>query len=185
MRVSFIVPTLNRACLLTALRSIELWKDDELIVVGNVPERTEGRVRYVPHKPGGDWGHTERNTVLQSAMPRGDYIAHLDDDDTYALGTRRCMEVAMESAGGRPILFRMQFPNGITLWNEPRIFCGNVGTPMFLHPNEPDKFGTWGSFIGGDCHFLETSKWALDDYVWRPEIIAYLGHNAGEANPFA
>jgi hypothetical protein len=24
---------------------------------------------------------------------------------------------------------------------------------------------------------LETSKWKAEDYVWRPEVIALLGHN--------
>ena len=58
-----------------------------------------------------------------------------------------------------------------------QIRCGNLGTPCLLIPNRPTMLGTWGSFVGGDCHFLETSKWKAEDYVWRPEVIALLGHN--------
>jgi len=87
------------------------------------------------------------------------------------------MEDAMMKAGGNPILFRMRFPNGITLWSEKEIRCGNVGTPMFLIPNKLEKLGVWKSFLGGDCAFLESSGWAPEEYVWRPEVIALLGHN--------
>jgi hypothetical protein len=87
------------------------------------------------------------------------------------------MEDAIKKTPDRPVLFRMRFPNGLTLWQEQAVRCGNVGTPMMLIPNQPSMLGTWGSFIGGDCHFLETSKWKSEDYVWRPEVIALLGHN--------
>lgn len=173
--ISFIVPTLGRPSLIATLKSIELWPGDEILVVGNVREGTSGQVRYIPHLPGGDWGHTERNFAMPLA--RCPYMAHIDDDDTYAHGTRALMEDALRSAPGRPTIFRMQFPNGITLWQEPVIRCGNLGTPCFLTPNEPGKLGKWGSFVGGDCQFLETSGWRPEEYVWRPEIIAHLGHN--------
>jgi hypothetical protein len=84
---------------------------------------------------------------------------------------------AISKANGNPILFRMRFPNGITLWNEKEIKCGNLGTPMFLIPNIPEKLGTWKSFLGGDCAFLESSGWDASEYMWRPEVIALLGHN--------
>lgn len=179
--ISFIVPTLGRPSLLATLKSIECWPGDEILVVGNVKENvqveTSGhRVKYIQHLPGGDWGHTERN--FATPLARGQYIAHIDDDDVYAHGTRAAMEDAIRTAPGRPSIFRMQFPNGITLWQEPVIRCGNLGTPCFLIPNRPTMLGTWGSFVGGDCHFLETSKWAANEYNWRPEIIALLGHNA-------
>jgi hypothetical protein len=150
-----------------------------VLVVGGVPEQVYimGGVtyRYLPCPPGGDWGHAERNFAMPLA--RGKYIAHIDDDDTYAPGTRRFMAEAIEATPDRPVLFRMRYPNSITLWRERRIICGNVGTPMMLLPNDPEKFGTWGSFVGGDCAFLESSKWLAEEYVWRPEVIALLGHN--------
>lgn len=177
--ISFVVATAGRRPegLAATIRSIELYPGDEIVVVGHVEEGEKDGVRCIPHPPGNDWGHTERNFAIHHC--RGKYIAHIDDDDVYAPGTRKAMGYAIMRANGAPIMFRMRFPNGITLWREPCIRCGNVGTPMFLTPNEPEKFGTWGSFVGGDCHFLQTSKWPPDAWVWRPEVIALLGHNIG------
>lgn len=173
--VSFIVPTLGRPSLIATLKSIELWPGDEIIVVGNVTECENGQTRYIHRMPGGDWGHSERNFAMPLA--RCPYMAHIDDDDTFVPGTRELMADAIKQAPERPSIFRMRFPNGITLWSEPVIRCGNLGTPCFLIPNKPAMLGTWGSFVGGDCWFLETSKWRPEDYNWRPEIIALLGHN--------
>lgn len=180
--ITFLIPSIGRESLEKTLASIELWPGDEVLLVGDGYDLTVYHdfvppedIRFLQCPRGNDWGHTERN--LASPHARNRYIAHIDDDDVYAPGTRALMADAIEKTPNRPVLFRMQFPNGITLWNEEKIFCGNVGTPMMLIPNVPDKLGTWGSFVGGDCHFLETSKWTAEEYVWRPEVIALLGHN--------
>jgi hypothetical protein len=110
-------------------------------------------------------------------MAKGQYIAHIDDDDIYAPGHRALMQDAIQRAPGQPVLFRMQYPSGATLWQEKVLRCGNVGTPMFLIPNQPEKLGTWRSFVGGDFVFLEESKWAPEEFVWREEVVALLGHN--------
>jgi len=173
--ISFIVPTIGRSTLSVTLKSIELYPGDEILLVGNVEEGTRGPIRCIPCEPGNDWGHTERNYATPFA--RGQYIAHIDDDDVYTPGTRAHMEDAIKQAQGNPILFRMRFPNGITLWEEPVIRCGNIGTPCFLIPNRPTMLGRWEPFVGGDCKFLETCKWKPEEYVWRKEVIALLGHN--------
>jgi hypothetical protein len=173
--ITFIVPTVGRPSLIQTLNSIECWPGDEILIVSNGFRVNDPRARFIDCKPGGDWGHTERNFATPFA--KGQYIAHIDDDDIYAHGTRALMEDAIQQAVDKPILFRMRFPNGITLWNEKVIRCGNVGTPMMLVPNAPEKLGTWESFVGGDCAFLESSKWLPSEYVWRPEVIALLGHN--------
>jgi hypothetical protein len=173
--ISFIIATVGKPSLAKTLASIETRPGDEILVVGNIGMIEDKRVHYVPCHPGGDWGHTERN--FATPLARGQYIAHIDDDDVYVPGARVLMEDAIQVAHGRPTIFRMQFPNGITLWQDPVIRCGNLGTPCFLIPNRPTMLGQWGSFIGGDCHFLETSKWKAADYLWRPEVIALLGHN--------
>ena len=173
--ITFIVPTLGRSTLAVTLRSIETLPGDEILVVGDHFRTHDKRVRYVDCLPGGDWGHSERNFATPHARCR--YIAHIDDDDCYTTGHRALMQDAIAKNPGRPTMFRMRYPNGITLWREPRIYCGNVGTPMFLMPNMPTKLGTWKSFVGGDCAFLEESKWAPEEYAWREEIVALLGHN--------
>src|SRR5678815_5338323 len=175
MTVTYIVPTIGRSSLIATLNSIECWDGDEILLVGDGFRVNDPRVRYLDCKPGGDYGHSERNLAAPHA--RGRYVAGIDDDDVFAPGTRALMQDAMEKTPDRPVLFRMRFPNQITLWTERRIRCGNVGTPMFFLPNKPEMFGRWEPFVGGDCAFLESSKWTAEDYVWRPEIIALLGHN--------
>lgn len=174
--ISFIVPTVGRQSLAATLRTIETLPGDEILVVGDRYRTRDSRVRYIDCLPGRDWGHTERNFATPFATGR--YIAHIDDDDFYAKGHRTLMQDAIEKTPDRPVLFRMRFPNGITLWAEPELRCGNVGTPMMLIPNRPTMLGTWGSFVGGDCAFLESSKWKAEDYIWRPEVVALLGHNS-------
>ncbi len=132
----------------------------------------ERDVTFVSCPPGRDWGAAERNFATPLAACR--YVAHMDDDDVYAPGTRELMQHVIEMAPGRPALFRMRFSNGITLWQEQAVRCGNVGTPMMLIPNVPEKLGSWGSFVGGDCAFLESMKWGRDEIVWRPEVIALI-----------
>jgi hypothetical protein len=179
LMITFLVPTIGKPSLMQTLRSIETWPGDELLVVGAVQEQehTVGDVtfRYVSCPPGGDWGHTERNYA--TPMARGRYIAHIDDDDKYAPGTRKLMADAIKKTPDRPVLFKMRFPNGLTLWRDEKVYCGNVGTPMMLIPNQPEKLGRWESFVGGDCAFLESCKWSSEEYVWRPEVIALLGHD--------
>jgi hypothetical protein len=48
---------------------------------------------------------------------------------------------------------------------------------MFLIPNVPEKLGVWGSFVGGDCYFLEQCGWLRSEFVWRPEVVALIGDN--------
>ncbi len=175
MTISYILPTIGRESIGATLRSIVLREGDEIIIVGDRFRVSDHRVRYIDCAPGGDYGHTERNYAQKFAKAR--YVAHIDDDDTYAPGARDLMADAMGKTPDRPVLFRMRFPNGITLWNDQKIHCGNVGTPMFLLPNTPEKFAEWEPFVGGDCAFLEKSGWSEDEFVWRPEITVLLGHN--------
>ena len=173
--ISFVIASIGRPSLEATLKSIECREGDEIVVIGNMGDVVDSRVRLIPCEPGRDWGHTERNHA--ATFFRGSYVAHIDDDDLYAPGTRDFMQDAITKNPEQPILFRMKYPNGITLWCEPVLRCGNVGTPMILIPNIPQKFGHWGSFVGGDCHFLETMAWKPEEIVWRSEVIALLGHN--------
>lgn len=181
--ITFIVPTIGKPSLAATLASIETWPGDEILVVSDmalnlhmqsfIRDRPEIKCIHCP--PGGDWGHKERN--FATPLARGRYIAHIDDDDVYAASTRMLMQDAIERTPDRPVIFRMRFPNGITLWQDEEVRCGNLGTPCFLIPNVPEKLGRWESYVGGDCAHLQNSKWTAADYVWRPEVIAHLGHN--------
>lgn len=185
--ITFLIPTIGRPSLARTVASIETLPGDEILIICDeskhstvheiVGERAGLRVEHCP--PGHDWGHAERN--FGTPLARCRYVAHIDDDDVYVPGTRAHMADAIRETPGRPVIFRMRFPCGITLWQEPVVRCGNLGTPCFLIPNMPTRLGRWGSFVGGDCAFLESSKWEAEDYVWRPEIIAHLGHDIGAA----
>lgn len=173
--ISFLVPTLGRPSLQATLDSIECWPGDEILVIGDHLQVNDPRVRVIQCAPGGDWGHTERNVAMPVA--KGRYLAHIDDDDVYAPGTRAVMADAIAQTPDRPVLFRMQYPNGGTLWRWPTLAFGNVGTPMILIPNVLEKLGRFESFHGGDYAYLASMKWSADDIVWRPEVTALLGHN--------
>lgn len=172
MTVTYIVPTTGRSTLQATLQSIECWPGDEILLVSDGVKVSHPCVKHVQCPAGQDWGHSERN--FATPMARGRYIAHIDDDDVYAPGTRRFMADAMRKNPGQPVMFRMRYNNGIVLWREQILRCGNVGTPMFLMPNMPTKLGNWEPQVGGDFLFLESSKWKASEYVWRPEIIALL-----------
>jgi len=173
--ITFIVPTVGRPSLIKTLQSIETYPGDEILLVSNSFRVADPRITYIDCPPGNDWGHTERTFATPQA--RCSYIAHIDDDDVYTPGARALMQDVIEKSPGRPAMFRMRFPNGITLWADKEITCGNVGTPMFLLPNEQWRFRPWEPFVGGDCKFLELTGWTADDFAWRPEITVLLGHN--------
>lgn len=172
--ISFIIATAGKRSLEPTLNSIECWDGDEIIVIGNVPDKTEGHVRYVPSPAGHDWGSTERNVA--TPLARGTHLAHIDDDDTYLRGTRKLMAAAIRHAPEKLTIFRMGLPNGSVLWADPVIRVGNIGTPMMFMPNLPHKLGRWGE--GQDCgdfHFLETMHWGPTEIVWSTDIIVQLG----------
>ncbi len=177
--ITFVVPSLGRPGLRQTLDSIECWPGDEILVVGSMGDVVDPRVRFLPCAPQGDWGHSERN--LAKAEVHTPYFANLDDDDVYAPDTRALMADAIEQTPNRPVIFRMQYPNGFILWDRPGIEVGHVGTPMMFMPNDLSRLGVWGPSREGDFHFLSTCTWRLEDYVWRPEVIALIGRNQNEA----
>ena len=171
--ISFIIATIGRPSLAATLASIEIWPGDEIIVIGAVPNRVDGHIRYVSCPPGHDWGSTERNVA--TPLARCPYLAHIDDDDVYAPGARALMADAIASGPDRFTIFKMQYESGLVIWNDPIIRWGNVGTPMMLVPNVTAKMGQWGEKRDcGDLHFLQTMKWSGDEIVWRHDVIAHI-----------
>lgn len=176
--ISFIVPTIGRSSLADTLNSIECQGGDEVIVVG-IAERallkSFPRVRYISCEPGHDWGCKERRIGIADSCER--YLAFIDDDDVYTPGSHRLLNSAMHETPGRPVLFRMQYPSGRALWEDPELRCGNVSSQMIFIPNVPSRLGKWTSRREGDFDFLASMKWAVDEIVWRPEVLAKLGHD--------
>jgi hypothetical protein len=160
------------------LESIECWPGDEILLVGDGVYSNDHRCRHILVNRGNDWGHSERNHAMK--FVRTPYMAHIDDDDWYVPGSRAVIQDAIHKMEKpAPILFRMQFPCGIVLWQDKDVRCGNVGTPMMIMPNEQEKLGKFLPFVGGDWAFLSDSKWNKEDIVWREEVIALLDHDPG------
>ena len=168
MTISFIVPTIGRSTLMRTLASIEKWPGDEIYAIQHFP-------------PSGTWGNAERKEGIAKA--KGNYLAFIDDDDWYVQGHREIMENAIKKHPGRPILFRMQYPNGNVLWKEKEVVPGNVSSQMILVPNRKQmfyKFQFPGNTNMGDYYFI--SRWKFPEIIWREEILVRLGHNDKEVN---
>ena len=169
--ISFIVPTIGRPSLQATVASVERWDGDELLVIKHDP-------------PGGNWGNAERQHGLDIATKQ--YIAFIDDDDVYVPGHRQIMADAIQENPGKPILFRVLYPNGSVIWKPsnihgrpPQIKNGNVSSQMILVPNNRDMLAKWDqghSFA--DFLFVARSKWGnRSAWVWREEVIALMGHD--------
>jgi hypothetical protein len=173
--ISYIVPTSGRHSLVATLQSIECWPGDEILVIGQFHPTGDERPRYFPCGNGNDWGAKERNIGIEHAQ--GQYLAFMDDDDTYAPGARDAMERVIVETPDRPAIFRMRYPNGMTLWQDPNLRCGNVSTQMIMVPNVPTMLAMWPPRYEGDFLFLDGMKWPKDQIVWNREIIALIGHD--------
>lgn len=176
MSLSYIVPTIGRDTLKRTLDSIELRAGDEILLVGELcPEwvKPSPTLRFIECPRGNDWGHSERNYAIPFA--RGTHIAQIDDDDWYAPGARDLIQSAIDANPDRPAFFRMRYPSGTELWREPVLAFGNVGTPMGIIPNVPERLGLFKSYHGGDFAFYASCLWDMNEIAWRPEVIVELG----------
>jgi hypothetical protein len=161
--------------------TVQSWACDEIIVVGPINELlalimtelaatrpfTQSLIKHVCVAPGNDWGHTERNVGMSYA--RGTHIMFLDDDDAYlpkAFDTvRKYLEVRPRSIH----MFRMIDLNGALIWGTPEFKQGNVGTPMIVVPNLPERLGRWGTRYEGDFDFMESTRKLSDEpVIWVP-----------------
>jgi glycosyltransferase involved in cell wall biosynthesis len=163
--VSFIIATMDgREHLQRTLDSIWTWDGDEVIVVNL-------------HLPPKGWGGRERTVGI--AQAKGDYLAFIDDDDFYLPDHRQIMHEAASANSNRyPILFRMRYPSGRILWDEPRLRCGNVGTPMIFIPNIKERMPVWGDERVSDFNWLNSlgPGWEHRRFIWSPSVIVQLGN---------
>ena len=161
--ISFIIPSINRETLHKTIQSMDVWPGDEVLVEFDIP-------------PSGGWGNEQRNSAIVRA--KGDYLSFMDDDDCYVPGARKIMHETIKQNPGKPILFKVEYPDGNIIWKEKKIVPGNISTQMILIPNKRDMFSPWryGRNMA-DFIFVDTWKWEDGDIFWSEEIISLQGHN--------
>lgn len=161
--ISFIIPTIGRKTLGRTLQSIEKRPEDEILV-------------EVDRPPSGRWGNDQRNIAMKKA--KGKYLAFIDDDDFYIEGHREFMDQAIKDNPGKPILFKILYPNGRIIWDKKEIVPGNISTQMILVPNIPKMLYYWKDGRNmADFIFVDNWGWYDKDVVWREEIIILMGHD--------
>jgi glycosyltransferase involved in cell wall biosynthesis len=184
--LSIIIPTIGRETLARTLKSVadqQLVEGDEVLLVQDGPaDESVQRVFEKSELPGrylgldrhyGDFGATPRNHGIAQAV--GDYLAFHDDDDTYRPGAFDAIRRAIERHPGRPMMFR----NWVTAWGRSRwedqtVRAHNVGTPMFVVPNDPGRLDRWPSHRGSDFAFIHETlrKWPEGSVAWQPEVLS-------------
>lgn len=170
-----IVPTIGRDTLKATIDSIPTDWHPLVIADGDEAFSTacvmlaDTRARVVATPRSDDVGHTQRNVGMKIA--ESEWLAFMDDDDTYAPYADEIVAPQQR----RPHIYRMRYHHGGELWQTEQLREGNVGTPMFVLPNDPDRLGTWPSRRSGDFIFIdETCRLYDQPPVWMDEVIALI-----------
>lgn len=111
----------------------------------------------------GHWGHGVRDKYRVLA---GDFVLHADDDDAY---TENAMNILRNECVDPDTLyiFKMQYADGNTIWKEPELLYGGIGTPMGVVPSQYNAQVGWGKHFGGDYSFYQ----ALERRVRKVEYV--------------
>jgi glycosyltransferase involved in cell wall biosynthesis len=159
---SVIVPTCGRRTLAATLDSVaeQLEPGDELLVRSSTDDV---------------FGHATRQALMERAG--GTHLLFIDDDDQLARGALEAMRRVAQDDPRRVAIFRMRFLDGRILWREPVLQARNVGTPMFLVPNVPEKLGRWENPEYprmADWSFISGTVALQGEPIFREEIVAHI-----------
>ena len=194
IRFSIIVPSIGRPTLCRTIQSVIdggfSKEDDELIVISDGPNPEVRRmvqsfkdsigISDMEGPKTSCWGNTQRMIAMKTA--KGTHIAFIDDDDGYFPGALTRVREAVSKNPDRPHIFKMQGQpprySGGSLWRSRDLIPGNVGTPMIVTPNVPEKLGVWGENGLGDYEFINsTSLFYGKDHsgvVWVDDVIVHI-----------
>lgn len=181
-----ITPTIGRQSLRATLESAALSDNDEWLVIGDGPQ-PEARAIVQELKEAHpylhyfetDWasnnfGNTQRDIAM--SVSDKEYFVFMDDDDIFAPEAIDRIRRDIDHKEPGPQLFKMQNWTGKIIWENRLITVGNVGTPMFVVPNEPKKLARWDATNGyeSDCNFIKATveKWLPKSVKWSGDIIA-------------
>ncbi len=174
MDLTVIIPTKGRATLKDTLASIP--PGPEVIVVADgeeveaqVAEDCKG-VTLLQTGPSAI-GHPQRNWGMEHATRS--WLSFMDDDDVYTPEAFPAFQKHIDhSPRGYPVIFKMRFEDGVELWNGQAVSEGNVGTPMILCRNVPEKLGVWKPQRCGDYHFISHTVSLCEGVVWDETVVA-------------
>jgi glycosyltransferase involved in cell wall biosynthesis len=174
-RLSVIIPSIGRETLADAVASCAGADEVVIVMDGQAPLPAIPPTAAVifDRVSGGDHGYTARTRAM--ALATGTHLCFLDDDDEFTPGA---IDLFRAAATNRPVIFRMEHPDYGVLWREPELRFSNVGTPMFLVPNDPDRLGVWAPFAdglaepGGDFTFISGCAKKMGGVIWREEVVA-------------
>jgi glycosyltransferase involved in cell wall biosynthesis len=185
--VSVVTPTWQRhdALLGRCIPSVaaQEYGNVEHVVVSDGPDPVlaealdgDGRVRYaeVPeHDPAARWGHWAR--LLGVDMATGDYIAYLDDDNSYRPEHLALVVAALEADPGAGFGYGSMILHcaGGAVIGGDRPAYGQIDTSMLVHRCSLLDVATW-------THSLPTIDWDLVErwmqagvrWAWVPVVTA-------------
>lgn len=188
--LSIVIPTCGRPSLYVTLHSIITAlcrEDDQVIVVGDGEQPEAQRIAasfvnriplvYTETELTKDHGAVQRTAGTTRATK--DVILYMDDDDAY---TPRCFPIirnAVSENPGKVLMFRMRAAarrlSYDLLWREPKLGVGNLGTPMFVLPNDGKAFPPWPPGTCADFGYVSEivrRRGGESCIVWREEVIA-------------
>jgi glycosyltransferase involved in cell wall biosynthesis len=157
---SVVMPTVGRESLGMALVSAakQLGPGDEIICICNND---------------GDMGSAARNSAM--ARARGSHLIFLDDDDVYTRGALKAMRDFARENPGRIGIFRLVNNDGSLLWATPELREGNMGSPILVVPNIPEKLGEWRQTDhGNDWNFIEATVALQGEPVFIDRVVSRL-----------
>lgn len=184
--ITLVIPTISRPTLARTLWSVrrQRWtSDDRIILLGDGPQpaaedlfrqfRFHGQYIEMPKTVPSDWGHTPRNAIFEKRIIKTTHCMALDDDDQMTENALQIVRSAIVQHPDRPHLFRQNgCPITGQVWKVKEICLGNVGTPMFVHPNVPEKIARYTPVYGGDYEFIrDTCAFYPDGPVWHEDVI--------------
>ena len=191
MKLSIIVATKGRSTLARMARSMVgagIRSCDEVVVITDGKVETKQALACLPasvivkRHPATD-GKFCSGVLRNYGMPlaSGDFLMFMDDDDVYTHGAldRVRYHIEMTRAAAGPMLFRMVAHWGEVLWRsfgkwrQNPVSFRNVGTPMFVIPNQRSRLGKWGTGRSSDWHFISTTlpKWPKGSTILVDDVI--------------
>jgi glycosyltransferase involved in cell wall biosynthesis len=191
LQLSIVIPTIGRPELRKTLESIlsaGIRPVDEVYVVadGKCPEARvicadfEDRLnlKYLETRKIGCFGGHQRNIGM--GLARGTHVLFMDDDDRYKAGALDVVRKAVSLSPNVPHFFKAESMTDRrrwkVIWEEKRVFLGNLSSQMFVFPIVDGLLGTWPMGHCCDYGFIMDTipRFGEDRIVWHEEVISEL-----------